>query len=483
MITRSMRIVLLTLVCSNTLAAQTFTTLVSFDGTNGADSTASLVEGFDGNLYGTTGGGGSGCTSGCAGTVFKVTPTGDLTSLYSFCSEPNCADGDYPVSGLTVALDGNLYGVTTYGGANGIGGTFFRVTPSGELTTLHSFCALPNCADGEYPTGQVIQALDGNFYGTTSNGGANGYGSIFRATASGEVTTLYSFCVQANCADGEIPYAGLTQATDGNFYGTTDIGGAFDHGTIFRLTSEGVFTVLHSFCSENGCGDGAYPGDGALVQGDTGSLFGTTYNGGYGNGVAFGITLGGAFSAFRLFCPQLPDCASGGEPLFGVIQATDGNLYGTTTTGGKGGGDKGTVFRLTPPTGVVALHTFCIETGCPDGYFPGGLVQATNGTLYGATSQGGASEDGTIFSLSVGLAPFIQTLPTSRAVGTQVIILGNGLSGTTGISFNQVPATTFTIASDTQITATVPAGATTGSVTVTTPSGVLVSNKVFRVIP
>jgi uncharacterized repeat protein (TIGR03803 family) len=382
---------------------------------------------------------------------------------------------------LALALDGNFYGVTVYGGsASPEGGTFFSVTSSGVLTTLHVFCSLPNCADGQYPVGPVIQALDGDFYGTTSVGGANGYGSIFKATASGKLTTLYSFCSEANCADGEIPYAGLTQATDGNFYGTTDIGGAYGYGTIFRLTQDGVFTTLHSFCSVS-CGDGAYPADGALIQGETGSLYGTTYEGGYGNGVAFGITLKGAFSVFRSFCPELPDCASGAEPLGGVIQATDGNLYGTTTEGGRGGG-KGTVFKLTPPTGIVELHTFCTETGCPDGYDPFGLTQATNGNLYGTTSQGGADSDGTVYSVSLGLAPFIETLPTSRAVGTQVIILGNGLSGTTGISFNGVTATTFTIASDTQITATVPTVATTGPVTVTTPAGVLTSNKAFRVI-
>jgi uncharacterized repeat protein (TIGR03803 family) len=163
-----------------------------------------------------------------------MTPQGVVTTLYSFCSETNCVDGEYPYGGLVQATDGNFYG-TTYAGANG-GGTVFKISQSGTLTTLYSFCSQTNCADGETPYDGVVQGTDGNFYGTTSQGAVNNGGTVFKVTPAGTLTTLYSFCSQVNCADGSRPIGGLIQATSGLFYGTTFSGGTGTDGTVFRLS-------------------------------------------------------------------------------------------------------------------------------------------------------------------------------------------------------------------------------------------------------
>jgi uncharacterized repeat protein (TIGR03803 family) len=199
------------------------------------------VQASDGNFYGTTVEGGADG----AGTVFRITPSGTLTTLYSFCSQVNCTDGYWPYAGLVQAADGNLYGTTGNGGAFGNYGTVFKITPSGTLTTLYSFCAQNGCADGEEPAARLVQAADGNFYGTTASGGTSqncdSYrcGTVFKITPSGTLTTLHSF----NYADGAYPYAGLVQASGLvqaavlNFYGTTFKGGGDGYGTVFRLAA------------------------------------------------------------------------------------------------------------------------------------------------------------------------------------------------------------------------------------------------------
>jgi uncharacterized repeat protein (TIGR03803 family) len=194
-----------------------FTTLADFAGSaNGAEPLYGYPIVFSaGNGYGTTIGGGAYDD----GTVFQVTPDGTLTTLYTFCSQVNCTDGAEPYSGLVVA-GGNFYGTTYWGGANGAG-TVFEITPAGLLTTLHSFAGGPN--DGAYPIAGLVQ-IGGNFYGTTQAGGANEAGTVFEITPAGQLTTLHSFCSQSGCADGAIPYAGLVQATNGNLYGTTSGG-------------------------------------------------------------------------------------------------------------------------------------------------------------------------------------------------------------------------------------------------------------------
>jgi uncharacterized repeat protein (TIGR03803 family) len=347
--------------------------------------------------------------------VFKISPSGTMTTLYSFCSQSSCADGANPKAVLIQATNGILYGTTRNGGTKGQGAVF-KITPNGTLTTLYSFCSQSGCPNGANPTG-LVQASDGNFYGTTYYGGINNAGTVFKITPSGTLTTLYTFCSQSGCSDGLRPEAPLLQATDGKFYGTTG-------GTIFKMTPSGTLTTLYSFCSQSGCPDGEFP-------------------------------------------------------YTGLTQATDGNLYGTTLDGGAN--NVGTIFKITPYGTLTTLYSFCSQAGCPDCANPWvGLVQDTNGRLYGTTFQGSSSGDGTVFSLSVGLGPFVETEPTSGQVGTAVKILGTGLKGATSVTFNGTAAT-FTVVSASEITTTVPAGATTGKVQVATPKQTLTSNKQFLI--
>jgi uncharacterized repeat protein (TIGR03803 family) len=334
-----------------------------------------------------------------------------------------------------------------------------------------------------------VQGTDGNFYGTSGGYGANNLGTVFKLTPGGKLTTLHTF----SGADGSAPVA-LIQATDGNFYGTTPFGGASSAcggffmgcGTIFKITSSGTFTVLHNFL---GAADGNRPQDG-LIQGADGSLYGTTLEGGtlisgscpWGCGTVFKISTSGTFTTLHNF-----DAADGSYPTSPLMLATDGNYYGTTATGGAstacGLAGCGTVFTMTRVGALTTLHTF----NSTDGMTPSaGLVQATNGTLYGTTSSGGTSRAcdfapcGTIFSLDMGLGKFVETVPASGKTGAKVIILGSNLIGATAVTFNGTAAT-FKIVSATEITTTVPPGATTGPVRVTKPAGTLSSNVAFRV--
>ncbi len=402
--------------------AQTFTTLYSFDSTDGRNPTG-LIQGTDGNFYGMTFHGGSSyCEDGC-GTIFKVTPGGTLTTLHTFC-QTDCADGrnPSPSAWLIQATDGNFYGTTEYGGPNGYG-TVFRITPGGTLTTLYSFCAPSSCPDGSTPTAGLIQATDGNFYGTTGFGGAYGnipgHGTIFRITPEGMLTRLYSFCAQTGCPDGFSP-SGLIQGTDGNFYGTTLAGGA-TLGTIFRITPEGTLTTLHTFCQTD-CADGYQPSAG-LIQAIDGNFYGTTkHAGAHGGGTVFKITPGGTLTTLYGLCAQ-KGCADGSSPGAALIQATDGNFYGTTEYGGANNcaNGCGTLFEITPTGTLGTLHSFDNTYGR---WPAAGLIQATDGSFYGITGYGGANncEDGcgTIFHLAVA-PPAVTLTPTSLSFGNQAL--------------------------------------------------------------
>jgi uncharacterized repeat protein (TIGR03803 family) len=461
------------------LPAQTFTTLFSFDGTDGANPEAGLVQATNGNFYGTTEFGGANS----AGEVFEITPSGTLTTLYSFCSQSGCTDGQYPTAGLVQATNGDLYGTTSAGGIDGEG-TVFKITLTGTLTTLYRFCSLSACTDGSNPGAGLVQATNGALYGTTYDGGANASGTVFKITSTGALTTLYSFCAKTNCTDGANPQAGLVQATNADFYGTTVHAGA-NHvhpgGTVFKISPSGTLTTLYSFCSEGGrCTDGQYP-YGTLIQATNGDFYGTTAQGGaLGDGTVFTITPSGAQTVLHSFCS--PTCfADGQQPHAGLIQATNGDFYGTTAFGGPTG--SGTVFTITPSGTLTTLYIFCSQNGCTDGEFPyAALVQATNGDLYGTASAGGASNDGTVFSLSVGLGAFVETRRTYGTVGSVVEILGNNLTGATSVSFNGTAAD-FEVLSSSLIGTKVPAGASSGTVQVVTPSGTLSSNVPFRVLP
>src|SRR5271157_5744414 len=342
--------------------AQTFTSLASFDGTNGANPTSSLVQATDGNLYGTTQFGGAyedECNGsygipGC-GTVFQITPGGTLTTMYNF----DGTDGAWPGAGLVLATDGNLYGTTEYGGDNETG-TVFKITLRGMLSSLYSF------TDEGQPLDLLIQATDGNFYGTAASGGHYYGGSVFRITPGATFTTLYSFCSQGPkvCPDGKLPTAALVQATDGNFYGTTDWGGASAYctlvtgcGTVFRITPGGMLTTLYSFCTQANCPDGARP-YGGLVQASDGNFYGTTDTDGANGagGTVFKITPSGTLTTLYSFCSEA-NCADGSNPYASLVRATDGNFYGTTYGGGAY--SSGTVFKITPAGALTTLYSFC----------------------------------------------------------------------------------------------------------------------------
>jgi uncharacterized repeat protein (TIGR03803 family) len=436
----------------------TFTTLNSFDKADGGRPLAALVQGSDGKLYGTTNRGGNTRD----GTIFNITAGGTLTSLYSFC-QPPCANGFRPASGLIQDIDGNFYGTTTLGGAYRQG-TVYRVDMSGDVSALYSFCPHPHhsCPDGNFPSG-LVQGNDGNFYGTTGYGGENDYGTVFRITPSGKLTTIYSFGITG----GYYPAAGLIQGTDGNFYGTTFNGGTEGEGTVFMITPGGALTTLHSFHGM----DGSSP-EAALVEGANGKFYGTTSFGGtYGNyGTVFSVTAGGELKTLHRF-----DGKDGDDITAGLVQGTDGNFYGASFAGGAN--EDGTLFMITSHGILTTLHTF----GGTDGKEPfAALVQDTDGKFYGTTFIGGSHNHGSVFSLSVGLAAFVKTNPTSGAAGNAVNILGTDLTGSTSVTFNGT-ATTFTVVSASEITTTVPAGATTGTVQVVTPGGTLSSNVPFTV--
>jgi uncharacterized repeat protein (TIGR03803 family) len=464
-------------------SAQTFNLLATFDGDNGSQP-GSLVQGLDGNLYGTTGVGGAYQS----GTVFQLTPAGSLTTLSSFCRVKGCPDGQYPGE-LILAGDGNFYGGTAYGGTHNYG-TIFRITAAGVGSRVYNFCAQTNCSDGTIPSG-LVQSAGGTFFGTTLQGGGNAgsLGTIFSVSGANTITTLHTFCSQLNCPDGGYPN-GAIQAVNGNFYGTTSVGGSSKnyeiYGTIFGMAPNGTFKTLYRFCSQTNCSDGYGPVAG-LVQGSDGNLYGVNPFGGNlancfedGCGTVFKITPSGSLTTLYTFCPQ-SSCPDGGAPFAGLIQANEGNFYGTTLT--EGFNSAGTVFRTTPLGVLTTLYNFCASMPCTDGSNPRAtLVQHTNGKIYGTTNSGGANGDGVVFSLDLGLSPFVEALPLAGSVGKAVKILGQGFIGTTSVSFNGTTAS-FTVHSDTYLSATVPSGATTGYITVNTPSGRLNSNKQFQVMP
>jgi uncharacterized repeat protein (TIGR03803 family) len=474
------------------LPAQTFTTLHRFDQTDGQLLSSGLLQGTDGNFYGTTEGGGGNLD----GTVFKITPDGTLNTVYNFCSHSHCTDGSGPNASLVQGTDGKLYGTTYFGGSHSGPnfdcyeqgcGTVFGITAGGKLTTLHRF----HYTDGDNPWPGLAQGIDGKFYGTTQYGGPNDGGTLFSITASGQLTTLYYFCSQSNCTDGYKPLAALIQGSDRKFYGTTYNGGTSDNcpgscGTVFRITSSGSLTTLHSFDGSDGFAPVA-----GLIQATDGGFYGTTSRGGAnGYGTIFKITPSGMLTTLYSF-----DGTHGNTPFAGLMEGTDGKFYGTTDGGGIKGScfsfGCGTIFRITRDGRLTTLYTFCSQadsTNCADGSDPmAGLVQGTDGKLYGTTFLGGTANScypyrgcGTVFSLSVGLGPFVETQPTSGVVGKEVKILGTNLTGATRVTFNGTAAA-FTLKSKSEIITTVPIGATTGTVQVVTPGGTLSSNVPFRV--
>ena len=401
--------------------AQTVTALFDFDSANGAQPEGSLIQGTDGNFYGTTFKGGTNNF----GTVFKMTPTGTQSTLYNFCPQSGCADGSNPIGQLVQGTDGNFYGVTNTGGDNTYilcttgCGTVFKLTPGGTLTTLYSFCSFTDCGDGAVPYAGLVQGIDGNFYGTTYYGGAKGYGEIFEITPSGTLSIMHSFCStiqNGQCTDGYNPRAGLTSDGLGTLYGTTFYGGAFGQGAIFQIpTTGGSLKTMYSFCpNSGGCADGMNP-QAPITIGSDGNFYSTTYVGGANEGTVFKLTPSGTLTTLYSF-----GGTDGATPTAGVVEGLDGNFYGTTNGGGTG--NYGTIFQITPAGKLTTVHSF--DFG--DGRTPNlGLLLASDGKFYAPSSYGGTSSNctngcGTIYSLDMGGAT-VTLSPTSLTFGNQAV--------------------------------------------------------------
>lgn len=480
---------------------------------NGQQPSSELIQGADGNYYAITAfGGAGGCpgliggeTMGC-GAIVKITSGGTFSVVYSFPydgptqSAPNGVDS---LAGLVQGPDGSFYGTAAWGGTvlncpmpfmNGAGcGTVFKLTPAGKLTVLHSFCGIDGCGalavDGWLPMGRLIFGSDGNLYGTTNQGGLedNRYnsGTIFRISRSGTYKILHMFSGNAGTGDGANPAAGLIRASDGNFYGTTQFGGANGAGTVFKMTPSGAVTVLHSFSTSDA--SGTYP-QSALVEARDGNLYGTCYSGGANSvGTVFRISKAGSFQKIYDFTNASGNI--GYAPKAGLIQASDGNLYGTAWQGGSVFNSDGTVYELTMSGVATLLASFDPNT---TGMTPLDVpLLGSDGNLYVTSPNGGGlnpqgvDDGGTIDRIMTSLPPPIPAIasfsPLKGLPGAKVTISGSAFVGATAVDFNGVPAT-FTVKASGFIVATVPAGATSGPLTVKTPGGAATSKKNFSVL-
>jgi uncharacterized repeat protein (TIGR03803 family) len=345
---------------------------------DGDDPYAPVTLGSDGNLYGTTTIGGLHN----AGIAYILALSGKFNTLHNFCAQTNCVDGANPYS-LIQATDGNFYGVA--GGGTGpdcnidvigCGGLVFKMTPQGVTTTLYNFCSEPNCVDGAGPA-VVMQAADGNLYGITDRGGIygndgyNGSGVIFRLSLQGELTVLYNFCAVYSCSTGGISGGSILQATDGNFYGTIGDGEgvtcyfAYGCGTIFELTSAGEYSTLYTFCEELGefCSDGIFPV--GIIQGTDGNFYGATYRGGpSGYGTAFKLATG--------LGPFIQTVTSSGKAGSSVI-VLGNDLTGATSVTFNG---TSAAFTIVSSTEITATVPKGATTGAVVVTTPGGTLNS-----------------------------------------------------------------------------------------------------------
>jgi uncharacterized repeat protein (TIGR03803 family) len=462
-------VVLLCAACAIAASAQTFVVLHDFTTTDFATGNGepanSLVEGFDGKFYGLTG-----------ESFFKIGRYGEYTTPHIFCIYRSTCPSGLGIGSLVLGQYGDFQGALTNGGASGFG-TTFRVTPAGALTTLRDFCLQNACPGGVDPF-VSFQAPDGSVYGIAIGSGAHNAGTVFKNSGN-YFTVLYRFCALTGCADGGTPSA-LVEGADGNLYGTTLEGGAHNlgpscSGTVFRLTPSGVLTTIYSFCSLANCADGNLPN--TLIQGADGNFYGTTLLTNLRpQPTVFRLTPEGVLTTIYTYCSQ-PTCPEGTGPA-ALIQGTDGSLYISNSTGGVLGG--GVILKLTLDGTATLIHDFDVSV---DGAAPRSLVQGTDGAFYGMTNDGGAHRRGTIYRLDAGLGPFVKTVLTSGSVGSRVTIIGENLTDATAVSFNGTAATFKACSWGTEIVTTVPVGATSGPVTVATPAGTLTSNVAFTVVP
>jgi uncharacterized repeat protein (TIGR03803 family) len=349
-----------------------FTTLHIFSGADGSNPQGGMTLGIDGNYYGTTTSGG---TSG-AGTLFKITPTGTFTLLYQFTAG---SDGGYPYAPPIQAADGNLYGTTPIG--NDYLGTVYRYTPSsGSLNTILSLNA--DGSQGKYFEAALLQAADGTLYGTTAFGGANGCGAIVRLKTSGTLLSVYSFACGSG---GSEPLSALIQAGDGNIYGTTAEGGNITTnrdcgvgcGTIFKLTG-GVISTLYAFSGEPTDGGLAIAG---LVEGTDGQLYGSTHTGGaFDFGTLYRISTSGQYQLLYSFAQKI-----GQNPDGTLTQDTNGTFYGTTAAGGSSG--EGSLYNLNMGLGpCISLVRYTGIVGQAVQILGQGLTGSTAVTINGVAA-------------------------------------------------------------------------------------------------
>jgi uncharacterized repeat protein (TIGR03803 family) len=532
-----------------TASAQTYTKLYTWPEDTRNDTGIGLAglmtQGRDGNLYGTIGDD----NSNAAGSAFVMTTSGGFTRIYSFCTLLSCADGNGPWGGLTLGKDGNLYGTTTYGGTHNAG-TAFKLTPTGTLSTLWSF---DNGTDGAAPWYPLLQGIDGNFYGVSStiyngdygafyklvptatlpykesvlvdfnytngnnanlpvqgtdgnfygsslSGGSKGLGTISKVTGSGTITVLHNFIGYPT--DGTYPIGQTVQGNDGAFYGVTYQGGASNIGSIFKINSAGTFTLLHSFTGYPS--DGNHPRSGLLLGSD-GNFYGTTLSGGKANsGVIYKVTPAGQVTILYNLC-SLANCTDGFSTYTPLIQHTNGKFYGSTSGNSLGGSyfyrlDLGLspFVKIVNWSGKVGTSVellgqdFLATTGVS---FNGvsASFNAVSDTYMTATVPAGAlTGTVTVTTLTSSLAsnraflvvPVISSFtPSSGIVGSKVTITGASLAQASKVTLGG-KAATFTVNSNTQITATVPAGAKTGlKIGITTPGGVATTASNYTVVP
>ena len=446
-------------------SAQVVEYVYSFTGANSSAYPGLVTpsQGPDGGLYGTASGQQSGTDY---GTIFELKTAGGLKQLYTFDS----TSGAVPVGGVTLASDGNFYGAASSGGSAS-NGVLFQMALDGAYTVLHEFTG---GSDGTAPQAPPIVGSDGNLYGTTL-GNATTASTIYKYTRStGMFTTLYQF----DQAHGSSIFAPLIQAKDASLYGVAEFGAANGCGSIFKFSLSGTLLWFYSFP----CAPGGANPIGPLLQGADGNLYGTTSQGGNiggpGVGTVFKVNQNGAVSILYNFQSFFNGGADGSTPEAGLVQATDGKLYGAASAGGSA--NRGTLFQITTSGMYKQLYSFPKDAG---GAVPlAAPLQDTNGLLYGTTLEGGRFGFGVVYRLNMDLAPFVALVRYAGNAGSTAQILGQGFTGTTSVTFNGVAATSFKVLTDTFMTAVVPSGATTGPVVVTTPGGALTSNKNFRIV-
>jgi uncharacterized repeat protein (TIGR03803 family) len=451
--------------------------------------------GTDGSFYGTNQDGGAGGNCGFAGCgqVYKVTPAGVETILHSFT---NTGDGSDPHSAPIEDTNGTFYG-TTPTENNGSNSTVYTITPSGTFTTIHTFTG----ADGQNVTAPLVQGTNGDFYGDTVVGGTSNDGVIFKMTPSGAVTVLHSFAG----TDGSAAYYALIQANDGNFYGTTYTGGSIGNGVVFKITPGGDYSVVHNLNLSNGDGDGP---SSSLIQGSNGLLYGVTgsvNSGNYGTIYSVDITTG-VFTTLYSFAGT----TDGDNPQSPLRQHTNGLLYGFTVSGGDlsecSGHGCGVFFSL--DVGAPAFASLVSTSGKEGAHigilgqgFSSSSVVEFDGVTASFTRQGTTFISATVpagaltgeVTVTTGATTltsndtfrvtptFASFNPPSGPVGTPVVLTGTGLTQTTKVTFGGVAATTFTVNSDTQVTADVPTRAVTGKIEITTKGGHVSSTSSFTV--